>query len=152
MLLVLLTLLEDEKIPGFFNACGESYLSRRLIGDVLKADTLTSDDVCYLFTSFQLIHEENGYSAHTHGMEQFALPDIQMNFEKLEKYSSIRIIMIHVALTMMEEGQALKPGTTFEIRGEGIIYDIKSVSKDKDFPDHFGKYGAIEFSERKEDR
>jgi hypothetical protein len=145
---VLLTILEDKRALGFRNVSSQSYQTNKSLERFSKSSSLNSEDLFSLLCSFQVVAHDHGYWLHTHGMEQFGAPDIQMLFEDLSAQSSQKAIIAQAALAMIEDGEIMKPGQTFEISGEDAIYDIRSVKADKDMRDHFGAYGAIELSER----
>lgn len=82
-----------------------------------------------------------GCWVHTHGLEQFGAPDIEVHFEDEKQLSYFTELVGNAAMYVATQGPVLKIGDTTEMGGDGIVYRIVEVENN---PEHsYGAYGAI---------
>ena len=112
----------------------------------LKNTSLASADLFLLFTNTHWAKRDNENWIHTHGMEQFGLPDIQVKFTENAKASYYRELLNNTAIYCIKNGPVLQVGDTAELAGDGVMYKINAVKKDVEHP--YGHFGAIEITKQ----
>lgn len=137
----LLTLVHDPAVVGYVDTSAMLYQTRSQV-DALLTATLTPDELFLLLANAHTVGEGAGAWIHTHGMEQFGVPDLQMRLADTGDQDYYRDVLINAAIYMIDRGPVLKPGDTAELVGDGVIYRIKSVKRDRLHP--FGEYGCLE--------
>jgi len=141
----LLTVMELNGSIGYLNFPAQLYRPKSWVQSYFERNALERLDnyVLYLlFTCYQIVTNDD-YWLHTHGMEQFGLPDMEVRFKHKDQEGFYKELLGDAALHNMEEASKLNPGDTFERRGDGLIYRIAESKPDPQHP--FGKFGAIEF-------
>jgi len=139
----LMIFLEDKNVIGFANIPAMLYQPREKIESILDnldGQEFSSAELFLLFVTVHLVDEDGKYWIHTHGMEQFGLPDIQMWYADGDKYDYYEFVGTAAAY-MIDNGPVLKPSDTAELTGDGIIYKIESAEEELDHP--FGEFGSI---------
>jgi len=140
---VLFTLLKKHGALGYVDIPAMLYRSKTGADSSLAREELLDDvELFFLLVNTHSVDMETSFWIHTHGMEQFGCPDLQVSFRDEDQHSYYRDLISNAAAYMIERGPILKPGHTAELAGDGIIYRIKPVKPDRDHP--FGRYGAIE--------
>ena len=139
---VVLSLLHIPQALGYINVSGQLYHTTK------KAEPLRgSEEDLALFLAcvgVQDVIEPGGHWLHTHGMEQFGLPDIEVKFRDEQQRSYYSNLLRNFAAYSMQHGPVLKVGDTAELAGDGVIYHILPVAPD---PVHeYGHYVAIRIS------
>jgi hypothetical protein len=136
---VLLTLLQLDEAVGFVDFSAQSYRAKSQW--MPEFEGKTSLDVFDLFLLFANVHNvDMGDSVwmHTHGMEQFGLPDLEVWFSDKGNHEYYYALVSDVVLYMVETGNVLRVGDTAELMGDGIIYDIAEAE-----PEEWHAYGAF---------
>lgn len=139
---VVLALLNLPEAVGYLSLSGQFYNPKEKMLPLLGRNSLDANGVFLTGTSVQVTQDNNRMWMHTHGMEQFGVPDLQVKFDDQGENQYFNNLIGNTALYLMNKGPVLKPGHTAELAGDGIIYRIKAVTgSDRS---HFGEYGAIE--------
>jgi hypothetical protein len=142
----LLTLMKIDGSIGYGNISAFLYRSKEQMKSVLGIKSLESNLLYQLATNVHYTKDKGLFWIHTHGMEQFNLPDIQIRFPEEQKASYFYDLINNAALYLVENGPILKVGDTCELAGDGIVYKIIEAEKD---PEHeFGQLGAIEIIQK----
>jgi len=140
---ILSILLKNNNSLGAFNISANMYRPKRLLKDVQFDQPF---DAYRLYRFYVLVHhvaEEKRIWIHTHGMEQFGVPDIQLFYPANDNADSLyQEVIDNTAAYLIDNGPIVDPGETVDIDGRGAIYRAKSVSRDDNHP--YGAYGAIE--------
>lgn len=134
-----------EESIGFINLSAQLCVRSR--SDYLKLSKKADINTGTLFSLFTSIHTEKNKEiwTHTHGMEQFKLPDIECWYDNEKDGYYFALTIVTMALYMIDNGLVLKVGDTFPGKDEGVIFEIveaKEVDKDVKWC-KFGKYGVI---------
>jgi len=143
---VLLTIIESNQSIGVFNFSGQMFRTKNWINSFFKdskiLDSLEIPALYFLFTGVQI--EINGqYWVHTHGMEQFELPDMEIRVMSENEINYCKGLLFESICHNIENNGIFKPGDTFEMKGDDKIYRFK---ESEDLPDHpYGQFGSIEF-------
>jgi hypothetical protein len=137
----LLTLSEMYPVIGYINASAQSYRPKAKLSSFVNKHPLESVDLFLLFINVQVISENISTEIHTHGMDQFQLPDIQMIFENNSQISYNFDVLRNGAVYLIDNDNILKIGHTAELAGDGINYEVVKGKEEKDHP--FGTYGVI---------
>jgi len=132
---VLLTLLNLDNAIGYLNVAAQSYRSKgQLINrNILGKKVLQLEDLYLMFVSTQQVDYGTSYWLHTHGLEQFNLPNLEITFQDRDKLGYYQMVLDNMAIYIMENGNIFKSGDTAEIMGDGVNYLI-TVRKDEEFP------------------
>jgi hypothetical protein len=137
----LLTLARDLAVVGYVDTSAMLYQTRSQV-DALLSATLTPDELFLLLGSVHTVGEGAGAWIHTHGMEQFGVPDLQIHLADASDQEYYRDVLINAAIYMIDRGPVLKPGDTAELVGDGVIYRILKAKRNRLHP--FGEYGCLE--------
>jgi hypothetical protein len=130
---LLISLLYDHRALGFADYAAQYYIpKRRLENSYMSKSNLDLSDLYKLFVSVQEVYDTNGIWMHTHGLEQFGLPNLEISFSNKDELSYYKVVVDSTAIYMLENGNILKPGDVMDI-GDGKVYKI-SFRKDQDFP------------------
>jgi hypothetical protein len=138
---LLLTLSKRYPVCGYADSSAQAYtpLSSYPSGIFDKRE-LTITDLFRLFVNVQTISDAKEVEIHTHGMDQFWLPDVQIICRE-EDVSRDFDVLRNAAVYMIDMGRALRVGDTSELAGDGRLFKIDAVKPETDHP--FGFYGAI---------
>lgn len=139
---LLLTLSKMYSSSGFVNASAQSYIpSTRIGADLFKNKELPTSEIFLLFVNIQMVADGHQIELHTHGMDQFWLPDIQMQFSDKDNLNSYYDVIRNAAVYMIEKGNAMNIGDTANLAGDGMMFKVTEVKEERDHP--FGYYGVI---------
>ncbi|MDI7278220.1 MAG: DUF4261 domain-containing protein [Anaerolineae bacterium] len=140
VLLALLDLLDGA--IGYVNVAAQSYVPRETLQAYLPDHPLEPAGLFLLFGNAQFVEEGSGHWVHTHGMEQFGVPDIEVTTAEDNQAHHCWNLLASAAAYMIERGPILKPGHTAELLGDGVIYRIREARVEPNHP--YGQCGAIE--------
>lgn len=130
---LLISFLNNDHALGFVDTSAQNYVpKRRLENSYMNKSTLDQSDLYQLFVSVQEIYDTNGIWMHTHGLEQFGLPNLELSFVNKDELSHYKMVVDSTAIYMLENGNILKPGDVIKL-GDGHVYKI-SYRKDQDSP------------------
>lgn len=132
---VLLTFFEQSNAIGCAIVAAQSYKTKDqlLVGNFLQKETLSLEDLFLLLVSIQQVDNEENIWLHTHGLEQFNLPNLEIITQDRENIRYYEMVIGNVAIYMMENENIFKPGDTAELMGDGVIFSI-SYRTDNEFP------------------
>lgn len=138
---LLLTLSKHYPVCGYVDSSAQAYtpLSSYPSG-IFDRREITVTDLFRLFINVQTISDTEDAEIHTHGMDQFWLPDVQLICPK-EGLSRDLDVLRNAAIHMIDEGKAMNIGDTSEVAGDGRLFKVGAVKPDDQHP--FGFYGAI---------
>ena len=142
----LLTLLQYDSAIGYVNVSGQVYRPKIMVEPLFERTFLEPIDLFLLCTNTHLVKNDSEHWIHTHGMEQFGLPDIQVKFTENAKASYYRELLNNTAIYCIKNGPVLQVGDTAELAGDGVMYKINAVKKDAEHP--YGHFGAIEITKQ----
>lgn len=142
---VLLTMLKGFDATVGYNAVSAlMYRSRDPVLALLAKNP--KFDASSMFNLLGNVHavRNEAFWLHTHGMEQFGLPDLEVHFDDGNQRGYFMRLLGNAAVYMIHQGRVLKVGDTSEMAGDGIGYRIVPV---KPNPGHqFGRLGAVAIS------
>lgn len=128
-------------VIGYVDASAQSYRPVSKLMAFEGKSKLESSDLFLIFVNVQIVSGVSTTEIHTHGMDQFWLPDIQMIFKNKSDLNYNFDVLRNSAVYLLEKGNILKIGDTGELAGDGINYEVIKVKEVKDHS--FGYYGAI---------
>jgi hypothetical protein len=137
-------LMEDDRALGIANYSAEMYTPAKNLEYVLNSSHLDASLLFHLLVNPHNVHDEGRYWMHTHGMDQFGLPDIQLFFGDLENAARYDELRRSVAVYMIENGPILMVGDTFDMDGNGSIYEITRAEEERAHA--FGDFGVLELA------
>jgi hypothetical protein len=143
---ILLSLLQTQDSLGYMNASAMLYTPEREFRSFFANEKLEAPDLFTLFIGVHLVDEGEVLWLHTHGMEQFGSPDLQVRFKEKYRQNYYWELLSNASVYMINKGPVLKPGDTAELKGDGIIYKLKSGKKDTE--KEFGAFGSLEIVSR----
>ena len=136
---VLLYFLEDENALGYSCKSGNFYRQRRWAASYFKRKALEPVDLFVLFDSLHFVSDSRW--VHTHGLEQFGLPDIEVRYKDRWKEDYYGDLVANAAVYCIERGPVLVVGNTAEVADNGVVY---KVTRPRLEPNHdCGKFGMI---------
>jgi hypothetical protein len=137
----LLTVLELPEAIGYVAVSGMVYLPKAKAEFTGQPDELDEMSVLMMVTGVHSVSDGGHKWIHTHGMEQFGAPDIEMRFDDAENAGQYRNVLMNAAAYCAEKGPVMQPGHTMELMGDGVNYRVLRADPE---PDHeYGKFGAI---------
>jgi len=142
----LLTLAQLDGALGYVSVPAMLYRPRIRIDDFLGRTELNSTDLYLLFVNSHSVDDKGTIWLHTHGLEGFDLPDLQVRFSDGSQQRYYWELLSEASVYMIERGPVFKAGDTAELTGDGVIYEIKSVRPDANHP--FGFFGCLEIVRR----
>jgi hypothetical protein len=132
--------LKEDLVIGYMCILGQIIFMKEIFKDDFLDSVLEPDDLLSMFMSIQLVSRATGflgkkkYWVHTHGLEQFALPDIQINDVAAKKLDVAYEWIYGVALHSMNNNVEIKPGEIFDF-GNHILEVIPA--NENDVKDHY---------------
>jgi hypothetical protein len=130
---VLLTLLREEGAIGFSNAAAQSYYPVNRFVSFGKKSGLQPEELYLLFVSVQQVNDQDGYWFHTHGLEQFNVPNLEIKFTDKEKSSYYQSVIENTSVYLIINGDIIKSENTLELMGDGVIFKAV-LRRDQEFP------------------
>lgn len=138
---LLITIFKLCPATGYVNLSAQDYRPKEKIKPFLDLHEL-EPTVLYLASITEHLTEDGKLTwLHTHGMEQFGVPDLEMKYPDRDKTSYYSDVLRNAALYLIDHGRIMKPGDTAELAGDGVIYRIESPKGES--ATHFGKYGGL---------
>lgn len=139
--MVLLTaLLHIPETIGYNSISSQMYRPKDYAITYLKQKQFSLESMYVLLGNLHAVSDSEHW-VHTHGLEQFGCPDIEVWFLDKEKFSYFSNLVGDSALYIVENGPILKINDTAELAGDGIIYKIVPAKTDSNH--EFGRFGAI---------
>lgn len=139
----LLAFLGDDGALGYANASAQSYRPKRLLpGGALTRRVLQDGDLYLLFVSVQQVDEGGSYWLHTHGLEQFGLPNLEVTCGEGDSLAYCTTVLQSAAAYMLERGNILKDGDSLSLGQDAAVFAI-AVKKDEHSPT-----GVVSLSKR----
>ncbi|MDO8586406.1 MAG: DUF4261 domain-containing protein [Armatimonadota bacterium] len=141
----LLTLLSLPQAIGYVDVSARLYRAKEALGRMLQSTSVDNADLFAMLVNMHAVTTSGGRWLHTHGMEQFGLPDVEVTFESLEKATYYQALLTNAALYMIEQGPVLNVGDTAALAGDGQMYRIRPGAAEPRHP--YGRRGVIEIVE-----
>ncbi len=139
---MLITLLKLYPGVGLVNVSSPAYHQRETIEAFMDDDLLSGEALFLLCASVHLVPDSGGVWMHTHGMQYFGLPDLEIRFKDEENSNHYHGLLTNATAYTINTGSVMKPGDTAEFEGDGVVYDLRIPSTRS--RGHFGKYGVLE--------
>ena len=134
----LLSLMELPEAVGYVAISGIMYMTKARAQALCESGEIEDPAVLMLVTGVHSVGDGGQKWIHTHGMEQFGAPDIEMRFDDADRY---REVLMNAALYCAQSGPVMQPGHTAELMGDGVNYRVQKADPE---PDHeYGQFGAI---------
>lgn len=142
VLQTLLTILRhiDASI-GYTPLSAQTYRSRKWVLSFLAGRPRFDPNTMFLLLGNMHLVRDGEHWIHTHGMDQFGLPDVETRFADQSRTAYFRGLVGNAALYMLGKGPVLKIGNTAEMAGDGVWYRIVTAKSDSDHG--YGAFGAI---------
>ncbi len=135
----LLYFMEDVNALGYSCKSGYFYRTRKWASPYFKRGTLEPAD---LFTILDSVHfMSDARWIHTHGLEQFGLPDIEIRYKDRWREDYYGDLIANAAIYCIEKGPVLKVGNNAEMMSDGVMYKV--IRPRLEPGHHHGKFGTI---------
>jgi hypothetical protein len=132
----------QEQIQGFagyISVAAQVYHPGGWLRGLLKDREVQKSDLFVLLGNLHFVVNGDNW-VHTHGMEQFGLPDIEARFSDRDQASYFTNLVGDAAMYTVDS-EAMALGNTLELMGDGVIYKVVEAKPE---PDHdYGAFGAI---------
>jgi len=145
--MVLLTLLESEAMLGYTIRSSYGYWTRQSIGGLNAITKVTGDELFQLLVNLHVVNESLNHKPHmwihTHGMDQFQMPDIEMWLPEGTEVAPALDQITSSAIYMIETGNPFIAGQTFDMEGDSSA--IHKIAAPRFVSNHdFGSCGAVQ--------
>ena len=130
---VLLSVLRKEPPVGLVNVAAQYYHPVRRLEAYNSKTSLQPEDMYLLFVSVQQVDNEGSYWFHTHGLEQFGVPNFEIEFSNKDDEEYYQSVIESASVYLIARGDIIKSGSTLSIMGDGINFQA-TLRKDKEFP------------------
>ncbi|HOF87984.1 MAG TPA: DUF4261 domain-containing protein [Armatimonadota bacterium] len=120
-------LLRDPDVLGYVATSALRYVSRAAVDGVCaEHDPLSPVALYLLFVNTMREETADGRRwLHTHGLEQFGLPELHLFPDDGDDADDAEIILANTAIYSLTNGPVLQPGQTAELAGDGALFDIR---------------------------
>lgn len=139
---VLLSMLSAMPGTGYISIPGQVYRPVEKVRQFMREGSVDLPVLFVLAVGLQYVYDQREVWLHTHGMEQFRLPDLEMKFPDKAAARRHQELISNTAVYMMDEGPVMKPGHTCELGDDGIVYQVRAPRGES--KKHFGRYSALE--------
>lgn len=136
---VALSLLQHQELLGCLNVYAQLYLPNDSLSCWSKSTHLTSQDLFSLLTSISISTGSGLFT--THGMAQFAQPDIEIGVKNRNMISYYQGVLVVIASQCVENQQGLTVGTLLHPVNENLAYRVMRASHEE--RQLFGAYGVV---------
>lgn len=140
--MVLLSLLSVLPGMGSVSISGHVYQPMERLEPLMRLEDMELTALFMLAVGMQNVYGDKEVWLHTHGMEQFRLPNLEIRFTDRAKAQYYQELIGNAAVYMMDQGPVMKPGHTCELAGDGIIYEIRAPRGES--RTHFGSCASLE--------
>jgi hypothetical protein len=137
---LLAILKHNESATGCNFISGQIYRSRGWIQRMAADHEIDPSLMFVLLGNMHAVLDRECW-VHTHGMEQFGAPDIEIYFDDEKQIPYYTEMVGNAAMYVAAQGPVLKIGDTSEMGGDGVIYRIVEARSDSDHD--YGAFGAI---------
>ena len=140
MLELLITLMEQfDGMTGYVPVSAQVYHSKDWLRDMVRSRQIQQSDLFIYLCNIHFIADSENW-VHTHGMEQFGLPDIEARFTGREQAARYTNLVGDAAMYTIDTA-VITTGNTLELSGDGVVHKVVGS---KQVPDHsYGAFGAI---------
>jgi len=136
---VALALLRQSKAVGCVNVSAQHYRPHARLANWLKLKRLASSDLATFLTSVEI--DAKDHLLVTHGMEQFALPDMEITITDPNAFSYYQGILTIVTSRCIDHHETLKKGLVIHPLDGDAAFKIIPAPRVQEF--QFGEFGAI---------
>lgn len=143
---VIISIFKQFTATGLVNVSAQSYLPANKLSFLLEKHDIDLADVFNLFINTQLVKSDDQIEVHTHGMDQFYLPDMILFSKDNLDISYNSNILKTACFYNIENNNALKIGDGFQLTGFQESYIITESTPYEEHP--FGAFGAIELRKK----
>ncbi len=140
--MVLLSMLGIMPGTGSISIAGQLYQPMERLEPLMRLQEMEPTALFMLAVGMQNVYDDREVWLHTHGMEQFRLPDLEIRFTDRAKAQYYQELIGNASVYMMDQGPVMKPGHTCELAGDGIVYEIRAPRGQS--RTHFGACGSLE--------
>ncbi len=138
---LLISIFSHYKAIGFVNVSAHSYIPSSKLSFLLDKHDLVLTDVFNLFVNTQLVKSDNEIEVHSHGMEQFYLPDMILYSKDNLDISYNSNILKNACVYNIDNNNALKIGDGIHLAGFQETFLVEKSIPEKEHP--FGAFGAV---------
>ena len=137
----LLSLMQMPHAVGYICLSAMAYHPRPWL-DRFSAQNLSDGDLFLLLTDTHLVSGglDRASWIHTHGMEQFDAPDVEVRVAD-DDSRKMRDVLGNAALYMIRSGPVLKRGHSLQLENEGEVYRVVGAPRMRGH--RFGRHGLI---------
>jgi hypothetical protein len=143
----LLTIFSMASAVGYVDASAQSYRSAANLQHLAATDSLSLAGLFEMFVNMQVVTDSRGADIHTHGMDQFWLPDIQMVLPDTNHLYDNYDVIRTTAAYLIDKGDIVKAGDVVHPPGLNTAFDVVRPAQERDHP--FGSRGVIGLQRQK---
>jgi len=143
---LIVSIFKNFKAIGLVNVSAQSYIPANKLTHILQKQDLLLTDIFDLFVNTQTVKSDNVTEVHTHGMEQFYLPDMILYSKNNLDVSYNSSILKNACVYNIENNNILKVGDGFQLTGYKETFLIEKTVPEKGHP--FGAFGAVGIREK----
>jgi len=143
---LIVSIFKHFKAIGLVNVSAQSYIPANKLTHILQKQDLLLTDIFDLFVNTQTVKSDNVTEVHTHGMEQFYLPDMILHSKNNLDVSYNSSILKNACVYNIENNNILKVGDGFQLTGYKETFLIEKAVPEKEHP--FGAFGAVGIREK----
>ncbi|OPZ80963.1 MAG: hypothetical protein BWY76_03186 [bacterium ADurb.Bin429] len=129
MVMALHTLLRDAAVLGYVPTSALRYVSHAAVDRVCAEHDPLSPTALFLL-NVNTMREQTADGRrwlHTHGLEQFGLPELHLFLDDGDDADDAEIILANTAIYCLTNGPVLQPGQIAELDGNGALFDIRRL-------------------------
>lgn len=137
---LLITLMEQfDGMIGYVPVSAQVYHSKEWLRDMVRSRQIQQSDLFIYLCNIHFVADAANW-VHTHGMEQFGLPDIEARFAGREEAVLYTNLVGDAAMYTIDTA-VITVGNTLELSGDGVVHGVVEA---KQVPEHsYGAFGAI---------
>lgn len=134
--------LNDTNSLGYASKSGQLYRPVRGLKKFSQVSAIGPFELLLVLTTVHSLSELNWM--HTHGMDQFGVPDIEIWYDEEEEREYFQGLLGYAATYCIENGPILKVGDTMGNAADGIDFRVKQAVEKTDHS--YGRFGGIQLA------
>lgn len=127
-------------ITGYAPQSAQAYRTSEWVNSLITPDKFDAASLFIMLCNHHMVRNGENW-IHTHGMEQFGLPDVEVFFDDQNQYPGLLELVSDMSIYMIENGPVMAIGHTTQSRGEDAIYRVVEPRINPQHP--YGRFGAL---------
>jgi hypothetical protein len=131
---IMMTLMKEFPVAiGCANASSQSYYPLEKIEPYFTNADFSAEDLYFLFVSVQSVEDQGGFWIHTHGLDQFGVPNLEIFTVDQAQVDYCQSVINNTSVYLIANGDIIRSGNTLEIMGDGVMFKAK-LKRKNEFP------------------